>query len=233
MMTSPLAAELDRAITAVAPQWRLRVNRNAGTLLSLRGTPDRATISVHASLLEDAAFVAALPRWVARGGRTRCPIIDVALRHAQDRLFAQQSATQRAALPPWEPLGGPLELVTVATRIHRDWFAHLPCPAVEWARAVAPGRRLSHIRFGCYRGGARPRISLHPRLDQPWVARVFIEHVVFHELCHHAQACRPQRGENAHSERFRAWERRYPHHALAQAWERAYLRDLLAGTTPH
>ncbi len=226
------ATHLAQAIAAVAPQWRLRVNRNATTLLSLRGTAHQATVSVHEDLLTNPDFVAALPRWIARGGRSRCPLIERALRQVQDRLVAQQSAMERAALPPWEPLRGPLDLAAMATRIHRDWFAHTPYPQVEWSRAVAPGRQLTHIRFGAYFHGARPRITLHPRVNQPWVARMFAEHILFHEFCHHAQACRPIRGETPHSPRFRTWERRYPHHELAQAWERAYLRDVLAGTVP-
>jgi predicted SprT family Zn-dependent metalloprotease len=71
-------------------------------------------------------------------------------------------------------------------------------------------------------------VLVNPRLDQPWIARCFFEHVLFHELCHHAQACAPVRGERPHSQRFRAMERSYPYHAEAQAWERSHLDRLLS-----
>jgi len=220
------------SLAALRPPWRLRVNHNHATLVSLRGDQHQRTVSVHADLLADPAFIAVLPQWVASNGKVGGSVVQAALRIVQERMHASRRVNERTALPPWEPLGSVLDLDAMYSRLHGDWFAHTPKPAIAWSRAVDPGRQLTHIRFGCYRSGAQARISLHPRLHQPWVARVFVEFVVFHELCHHTQACRPMRGETAHSARFRQWERRYPHFVLASAWERAYLPELLAGTTP-
>lgn len=229
---SRTAADLAQALQRVDPRWRLRVNRNRGTLLSLRWRGNVGTVSVHAELLADPAFCAALPAWVAHGGRRPQVAVDGAVRALAEQRFVRSSVEARSALGAWEPLGGPVDLGTCFARLHAAWFAHLDLPEVGWGRRVAPGRVLTHIRFGAYHPGRRPRVVLHPRLDQPWVARVFVEHVLFHELCHHAQARRPVPGETDHSPRFRDWERRYPHHDLARAWEQAYLPHLLGGTIP-
>jgi hypothetical protein len=227
-----LTAALVAIRTRLDPRWALRLNSNRHTLLSLRWHIDHGTVSVHRDLLADAAFCAQLPAWVSAGGHGNFPAIDRALHVVQDRHFVDESAAARSRLPPWAPIGTSLDLEGTFRRLHGDWFAHTPIPGVGWARGVAPGRRLTHIRFGAYHPGKWPKILLHPRLNQPWVARMFVEHVLFHELCHHAQACRPLRGEGAHSERFRTWERRFPQHQAAQAWEKAYLPYLLAGTVP-
>jgi predicted SprT family Zn-dependent metalloprotease len=86
---------------------------------------------------------------------------------------------------------------------------------------------LRAIRFGAYRRHGTPTIFVNPRLDRPWVARAFVEHVLHHELCHHAQHCQPVRGERPHSPRFHAWESTYPLHREAIAWQRHYLSHLL------
>lgn len=220
------------AVAALEPRLMVRINRNRRVLLSVRWQDRRSgTLSVHAALLDDAVALAEIPRWIRQGGSTaRFPGITAALRRVGG-LLEERERLRAPSLGDLVPLGGPLPLATLFDRIHATWFPHLSKPAVGWARdAWRPGQR--QIRFGCYHRSPEPRVTLHPRLDQPWVALVFVEHVLFHELCHHAQASRPVRGEGMHSPRFRAWERRYPHHEQALAWERAHLRHLLEGTVP-
>lgn len=208
---------------------RVRLNRNRRTLLSLRQHASAGLVlSLHGDLLDHAAGLAEIPAWVRARGRLRCPC----LREALALVF--RSLHQRLLPPPLPDLptlDGPLDVTQVLERVHGRWFAHLTKPAIDWARS-SPRRRLRHIRFACYRRGVSPIILINPRLSQPWLAWVFIEHVIFHELCHHAQAAMPVRGESAHSRRFRDLERTYPHHAEALAWERANLHRLLDGH-PH
>jgi|GEM_PF-1409291 hypothetical protein len=208
---------------------RVRLNTNRRTMLSLRGRPHSWTVSMHVGLLDHDSIIAEIPEWVSGRGRTTSAQLRRCL---QEVWLAQQAAAAVAdgdlitcsTLPT---LMGPLSLDAVFSAIHGTWFSHLPKPAVGWSRSS--GRRtLMHIRFGAYRRHPLAYVQLNPRLDQPWVARCFVEHVLFHELCHHAQACAPIRGESPHSARFRALERSYPQHAEAQAWERAFLSRLLA-----
>lgn len=222
---------LAAACARVLPGCRLRLNRNRRTMLSLRGQRGgRWTVSLHAALLDEPQAVAELPTWVAAHGRRTGPALRQALRAAW--LTAQAATDGSTAADPvvvedLPTIGHRIDLQAELDRLHGGWFAHLSKPEIRWARQAH--RRLSHIRFGSYRRD-RALISLHPRLAQPWIARAFVEHVIFHELCHHAQACDPRRREPPHSPRFRAWEQRYPQHAAALAWERRNLARLLDGS---
>jgi hypothetical protein len=209
-----LAALKAHGITAI------RLTHNRRLLLGLRGVRGRAvTLSIHHDLASQREHWNDLVRWVAAGGRE----LSRTLRAAMDEVFARQ---QRALpLPDLAPLGGPCDLPAIARHVHGTWFPHLAPVPVVWGRNAPAGRR-RQIRFGSYR--RRPAgITVHPLVDQPWVAYRFIEFILFHEYCHHAQACRPQPGETAHSARFRAWEARYPHRDVALAWERAALPRFL------
>jgi hypothetical protein len=208
----------------------LRLNRNRRTLLSLRWHAGWR-LSLHEDMLDDAAALDDIVAWVAKRGRGRYPALNAAMRRVVDE-HRQRERADRGPLPfpLLEPLGGALDLGGAFTRVHATWFAHLPKPRIDWSRGSLR-RSQRHIRFGCYRRRPQPAITIHPRLDQPWVARAFVDHVLFHELCHHAQACAPLRGETAHSKRFRAWERSFPLHADVLAWEAAHLDRFLEATS--
>jgi hypothetical protein len=199
---------------------RLRLTRNRRVLLGLRGTVGRAlTLSLHSELAHQRSCWPDLLAWVAGGGRQ----LPAALRMAMDEVFAAQQTP--TVVPDLTPLGGPCDLQGIAERVHRTWFAHVPVVPVHWGRN-APGRSRRQIRFGSYRRRP-PQITVHPLIDQPWVAERFVEYLLFHEYCHHAQACRPIPGEAVHSARFKTWEARYPHLAEVLAWEKAMLRRFL------
>jgi hypothetical protein len=220
---------LERSL--VAHRCAIRLNGNQRVLISLRhrrgmvaGRAIELVLSLHHDLLDHPEALAHVPAWVAARGRRMDPVLRQALTqvfHTQRRVLAPPPA------PDLPTLGeGGCDLDALLDQVHSRWFPSLPRPIIRWSRA-SPQRRLRHIRFGCYRRRPVSEIQLNPRLNQPWVALAFVEHVVFHELCHHAQACQPVRGETPHSRRFRAWEQAYPQHHDAQAWERANLHRLL------
>ena len=216
---------LSEALRGLAWPVELRLNRNQRIFISLRGSRwGGMRLSLHQDLLRYHAALADLPRWVAAGGHTASPPI----RSALDDLGRNLRQDKRAQGEPLilEPLDGALDLEAAFTRIHGTHFGHISRPAVDWSR----GRRLAprrHVRFATYRRRPSPLVLVNPRMDQPWVARLFVDFVLFHELCHHAQACAPLRGENAHSARFRAWERTFPGYADAVRWERENLDRFL------
>lgn len=226
-----LATGLER-LTASLPGVAVRVRRARRTLLSLhRDRGGRVSLGIDPRVLLNPDHSVLIVDWVRRGGRGG---VGATLRTALTGVL-REGIQQRLAAVPAElsglPMVGPrVDLAALAAAVHARWFSDLPMPAVAWARAAH--RRLSAIRFGCYRRGPPARITIHPRLARPWVAQVFLEHVLFHELCHHRQACRPVRRERIHGPRFRAWEAAFPGHALALAWERALLPCLLDDAAP-
>ncbi len=155
------------------------------------------------------------------------------MQRASSRLAEQAVATSDGTAGALATLGeGPSQqLDELAATIHQAWFHDLPLAPVAWGRNP-PRRRLTHLRFGCYRR-RKCCIEISPRLSRPWIATVFLEHVLFHEYCHHRQAMHPSlRREGVHSPRFRAWERAFHGYAQALAWERLALPWLLDDTPP-
>lgn len=216
---------LVRELAVRCPGCRVRLNRNTKTMLSLRGRQGGCVVSVHIGLFDHEDALADLPAWIASHGRRTTQRLRQALQTVWRDQRRDAIAVERATFPLLEAIPVPFDLVGEFDRIHATWFAHLPKPTVRWGRH-SPRRTLTSIRFACYR--RRPReVVVNPRLARPWVARIFVEHVLYHELCHHAQACTPIRGEPPHSRRFRQWEARYPHHDLALAWERLHLERFL------
>lgn len=210
------------------PTCRLRLNRNGKTMLSLRGRQGGSVVSVHVGLLDHPEALAELPGWIASNGRRTPPSLRQALQDVWREQHQRSLTIAAAELPALESLPTSFDLDGVFTLIHGTWFPHLTKPAIRWGRN-SPRRRLTSIRFACYRSRPQPAIVVNPRLAQPWVPKVFVEHVLYHELCHHAQASAPIRGEPPHSHRFRQWEAQYPHHELARMWERRHLERFLSG----
>jgi hypothetical protein len=208
---------------------RVRVNRNRRTLVSLRdqrrGPP---VLSIHEALLGDPLVLEDVARFVRHRGGGRYPV----LQRAMETIVGSQTPSfctdaDVALIRDLEPIGTAFDFAACFRDIHAHAFNWLPLPMFRWGRN--PGsRRLRSIRFGSYRARPQATVLLNPRLDQPWVARFFVEHVLHHELVHHLQACDRLRGEAHHSPRFRALERGYQHIELAWAWETANLQRLLA-----
>lgn len=205
----------------------VRINRNERTLLSLRGSRwEGLRLSLHQGLLDHPPALAELPAWIRGNGRTVGP----ALRTAIDEVFRGLASTRRStptAVPEFAPLAGPVDLQALYAEIHAAWFPHLTRPPISWGPRRAGGRR--RIRFAAYHRRPVARIVVNRLLDQPWVAREFVAYVLYHELCHHAQAAAPVRGETPHSPRFKAWEARYPRFRELLVWEKAHLDRFLDG----
>jgi hypothetical protein len=226
---APLLDRLLIELRRIEPKLRVRLNRNRRTLVSLRWSRGW-TLSLHEKLFAHQAALDELPRWLRDKGRGAYPGLDQGMQDVMRELRQTERGGRGAACPRLPTLSAPLDLQMVFDQVHRTWFAHLLKPTVRWSRSSNPPQR--HIRFGCYRRAPTPLITLHPRLNQPWVAQAFVQHVIFHELCHHAQACSPMRRELMHSRRFRQWEASFPLHVEARAWERAHLEYFLDGSSP-
>jgi hypothetical protein len=223
------AGELREAAAALLHDLRplrvtsVRVTHNQRLIIGLRGSPRAGLrLGIHAGLVVRRTLWPSIAAWI--GGASRRPPDD--LQAAIDEVFQAQRTARVVVAPELEPIGQKWDAHADLDRVLAAWFPHLPRPALTWGRQ-APRRRRKHIRFACYRRSP-PTIVLSPLVDQPWVARRFLEYLLFHELCHHAQACRPMPGETAHSPRFQSWERRYPHLEQVLAWEQAHLDRFLA-----
>lgn len=209
----------------------IRINRNKRTLISVRHQRDGSyRMSFHYQLLDYPAVQRELIKFGRKGGHGRYPRLDEALYAVFD---AQHEVALEAGLDDsnadvhaLQPIGEDFDFEACFEGIYSAYFDDLRRPAFGWARD--PGdRQLRSIRFGAYYSDRR-QVLLNPRLAQPWVARLFIEHIIHHECCHHRQAMDPKRGETAHSPRFKRWEAAFHGYDLARRWEQVFIRRLLA-----
>lgn len=221
---------LEAAAATRGVRLRVRSNRNTRVLVSLRQQRGGAFhLSVHETVLADADAWPDLQRFAREGGRGDYP----ALRACMDAVVRAQhpDAPPRYDGPDMGHLpciGEDFDFWACYLAMHADYFAKLPRPRLQWGRWPAQRPQRKSIRFASYRRGpGEASITLSPMLAQPWVAVCFVEHVLHHELCHHAQAMWPMPGERQHSARFRAWERAYRHFHDARNWENQYIERFL------
>ncbi len=223
---SPIELQRWNQLTSALPRSVItaRLNGNAKTLLSLRGDPRGLRLSLHRGLLDYPEVLAEIPVWCARPGHAT----PTTIRQAISDLFIRLGrAAASAPVPEFAPLLGRFDADECLERLRNTWFPALSLPLISWGPRRSP-RRTRRIRFGAYHRSPPSRIVLNRQLDQAWVARDFAELVVYHELCHHAQAQQPLRGERPHGPRFRGWEQRFPRYHDILAWERANLHRFLA-----
>lgn len=243
----PAARRTLGELQAALPSVMIELSSRRRSLLGLRRmSTGGLRLRLHPVLLNDADCSVLIQEWAGRGWQRRKP--SVANTHRQQLNTLLHRGMQQISMTQTEP--GDQAIVTVAhlmadsvlanrdvllaqlaAEVHARWFSDLPPAPVSWGRQ-APRRRLSHLRFGCYRRRTG-RIEITPRLARPWISLDFLRHVLHHEYCHHRQAMQPQgRGEGAHSQRFRAWESEFPALAAARRWERLCLPWLLDDTPP-
>ncbi|NRA39562.1 MAG: hypothetical protein HRU15_15580 [Planctomycetes bacterium] len=220
-----ICTELDREGISV------RLNQNRQTLLSMRYQKNgQLRLSMHYGLLSFAQAVDDVIGFALKGGRGRFPQLDKAMHsvyyanvaNIENPLMREQGLD----LQSLEVIGDDFDFEASYTSIHQRYFADLSVPKLGWARHSAQ-RCLRSIRFAAYHPKST-KILLNPRLRYSWIAKIFIEHIFHHELCHHKQSVCPIRGEQSHSRRFRSWEAAYEHCELARQWERLHLSRLLA-----
>ncbi len=208
--------DLQRQLAAWVDVIRVRAARRSVIRYGHNRLKQRV-LAVDPSILTDPEAGAALSAWLASRGRIRGPLRD---------LISRCESRQIIEPPFLLPASGVVPDLDARLRIiHPAAAPGTPMPEIRWGRATRG--RLRSIRFGSYHR-LDALIRIHPRLARPWVADLFVDAVIHHELCHHRQACAPIRGERTHSARFRAWDRAFPGHSDAERWMRSHLARLLS-----
>jgi hypothetical protein len=115
-------------------------------------------------------------------------------------------------------------------RLNGRYFQSKLKVPITWGRSRSRSRRHS-IDFGCYDPHDRI-IRINPALDRPWVPRVFLDYIVYHEMLHGALGIRALSNgrRDIHSLRFREEELKFRFYRWASRWERGNLWRFLRAT---
>lgn len=113
-------------------------------------------------------------------------------------------------------------LESLASDVHRLYFAKYPPLPVRWGQQISRKKRRS-IRLGSY-NHVTTEVRIHPILNAPQVPSYFIQSVIHHEYLHHILGA-------SHNRRFHQHERQFRYYRESQEWIRRNL-FLLLGRKP-
>src|SRR5262249_1208886 len=121
-------------------------------------------------------------------------------------------------------------LEDIFSTLNREYFAGLIDAQITWGQKpparARRGRRIS-MKMGSYSVEDR-LIRIHPSLDRPFVPRLFVEWVVYHEMLHQKHDIPLVRGRRQfHTREFLAEEARFAHYHQARLWEHENFDKLL------
>ncbi len=230
------ARRLGRRLTAHLPGGRAEVELtdNRHTMISVRrlgGSPPAFRVRLHRMFTEaDPATVHALARYVSQGDRRASALLGRFIDAHQDLVRESMRESTCVRTTSLRPAGAVHHLGALRDDLNARYFAGCVRAGITWGRhgGARPGARLRTLKLGSFHPDERV-IRIHPVLDQPFVPRFFVQSVVFHEMLHEIHGMPVVQGRRSiHSPAFRADERRFEHHALAEAWERDNLERLLA-----
>lgn len=218
-----LAAKLAEVIGTPV---RLHVTDNRHTVLSSKRHADRFVVRAHHMFLRgDDATWDALAKYLRSGRKPAARAVD-AFVEAHRHLLGPA----RARAVPLRTRGHIYDLEAIRDDLAMRFFGGPLDVRITWGRDPSRGRRRKRrsIQLGLYTPEER-LVRIHPRLDQAWVPRFFIESIVFHELLHHVTPPEHKGGRRCvHTRAFNKRERLFPHYEEARRWEAENLDRLLA-----
>ena len=202
--------------------------RNGSPINIHRDIRGARKLTVHCDLTDDPHLLLGLSEYLKNGSL-------LLLKGVQSRLRGCWKADQEPDLD-LELLEGALDLEGLFNEIRNEWFSDLPNIYVTWM-VENPLQRCLAVLGEYYEWP--PEIRINPRLDQPLVARVFVEYIIFHELCHHRTNCQPTKAnvdsaeeDPWHGPQFLGFMKRYPHLDEACAWHRRNIGRFMGYPVP-
>ncbi len=211
------------------PPLRVTLTDNRRAMFSYRRRPDgvgELRVARYFALA-DHETLEALAAYLTGKSRRLSPLV----RSFADRQAPSVDRTKEARRRA-RPAGEHFDLAAVSAKVRGESFPAMERVTITWGRRSTPtkGRaRKRTIQLGSYQPDG-DLVTINPALDAPYVAPVYLEMVVYHELLHRLQALDTPKGVRprlVHDARFRGAERRFPGYDEAMAWEKANLARLL------
>jgi hypothetical protein len=225
------ALESNIALAMGAPETRLAlaVTDNRYTMISVKRDKGLYRLRLHHMFLDAGPeVVRALGHYVARNDRAASLMlsrfIDVNSRKIRRARY------RRPTVFTIETRGEVHDLEEIYDGLNHRYFDGCIDARITWSQRSQPGarpRRRSSIKMGSYSVEDR-LIRIHASLDRPFVPRLFVESIVYHEMLHQKHDIPVVGGRRQfHTPAFLAEEMEYEHFARATRWERENLDRIL------
>jgi hypothetical protein len=226
-----LEARISVVTTVHAPDTRLAlaVTDNRYTMISVKREKGLFRLRLHHMFLQaEPDVVRALGRYVARNDRDASQLLSRFIDVNQRKI--RRARRRRPAVVTIETRGEIHDLQAIYDDLNQRYFAGRIDARITWGQRSLPGakrRRRNSIKMGSYSVEDR-LIRIHPSLDRPFVPRLFVEWIVYHEMLHQKHDIPLVRGRRQfHTPAFMAEEAHFEHYHRARCWERENLDKLL------
>jgi hypothetical protein len=228
---------LELRISRHVPNGRLAlaVTDNQYTMISVRRSRGLFRLRLHHMFLDAAPeVVRALGRYVAHNDRESSQLLGRFIDVNQRKIRRARARLRRPALAQRpvtvETRGDVHDLQAIFDALNAQYFNNAIDARITWGQrhpAGAAPRQRSSIKMGSYSVEDR-LIRIHPSLDRPFVPRMFVEWIVFHEMLHQKHDIPVKAGRRQfHTPEFLAEEATFAHYHEVRLWERMHLDHLL------
>jgi hypothetical protein len=227
-----LEERISSAMLPHAPEARLAlaVTDNRFTMISVKREHGLFRLRLHHMFLEASHdIVRALGRYVARNDRDASQLLAqfIDVNHRKIR----RARRRRPTVFTIETRGEVHDLKEIYDELNRRYFAGKIDARITWSQRAQPGakrRRRNSIKMGSYSVEDR-LIRIHASLDRPFVPRLFVEWIVYHEMLHQKHDIPVVGGRRQyHTPEFLAEEATYEHFHRMSRWERENLDKILS-----
>lgn len=226
---------LERRIAQHVPLGRLAlaVTDNAYTMISVKREKGLYRLRLHHMFLDaEPDVVRALGAYVSHNDRAASNLLGRFIDIHQRKIRKQRRGRRRVAPPSItiETRGEIHDLQSIFDDLNTRYFEGTIDARITWGQRGAPGAKRRHrtsIKMGSYAVEDR-LIRIHPSLDRPFVPRLFVSWIVFHEMLHQKHDIPVIEGRRIfHTPEFLAEETTFAEYDEVRIWERQNLDRLL------
>jgi hypothetical protein len=225
--------DLEHRIAQHVPDGRLAlaVTDNRYTMISVKREKGFFRLRLHHMFLDAAPeVVRALGEYVAKNDREASRLLGRFIDINQRKIRRARRNRPKPATITIETRGEVHDLQDVYEFLNRRYFDGTIDARITWGQRSgpdAPRKQRNSIKMGSYSVEDR-LIRIHPSLDRPFVPRMFVEWIVYHEMLHQKHDIPVVAGRRQfHTPEFLAEEACFEHFARARLWERENLDRLL------
>jgi len=208
----------------------LAVTDNRYTMISVKREKGLFRLRLHHMFLDaDHEVVSALGKYVARNDRDASQMLSrfIDVNHRKIR----RARRRRPTVFTIETRGEVFDLQEIYDQINAQYFDNKIDARITWSQRSQTGakrRSRNSIKMGSYSVEDR-LIRIHASLDRPFVPRMFVEWIVYHEMLHQKHDIPVVGGRRQfHTPEFLAEEATYEHFHRMSRWERENLDKILS-----